>query len=78
MRVNTLWIWGVEDKGRGKSNEKKRIEKRFVTSGGTHEFEGIYNAATGKRCLLFKNRSQVILKKYHLKTIFSTTLFKQH
>ena len=78
MRVNTLWIRVVEDEGRGKSNEKKRIEKRFVTLGGTHEFEGIYSATIGKRCLLFKNRSQVIFKKYRLKTIFSTTLFKQH
>ena len=57
MKVNTLRIWCVEDEGNDRSDEKKRRERRFVTSGGTHGFKGIYSAATRKRCLLFKNRS---------------------
>ena len=62
MRVNTLRVRRVKDEGKGRFNEKKRRERRFVISGGTHGFEGIYDATTGKRCLLFENRSQVISK----------------
>ena len=62
MRVNTLRIRRVKDEGKGRFNEKKRRERRFVILGGTHGFEGIYDATTGKRCLLFRNRSQVISK----------------
>ena len=57
MKVNTLRIRCVEDEGNDRSDEKKRRKRRFVTSGGTHGFKGIYSAATRKRCLLFKNRS---------------------
>ena len=57
MKFNTLRIRCVEDEGNDRSDEKKRRKRRFVTSGGTHGFKGIYSAATRKRCLLFKNRS---------------------
>lgn len=73
MKVNALQIRRVEDEGRGRSSEKKRKERRLVTSGETHRFEGIYGAAIGKRCLLFKNKSQVISKG-----IVQKPYFQQH
>ena len=57
MSVNALRIRHVEDEDKGRPNEKKRRERRFVTSGGTHGFESIYGIATRKHFLLFKNRS---------------------
>ena len=62
MSVNALRIRRVEDEDKGTPNEKKRTEIRFVTSGGTHNFESIYRITTGKHFLLFKNKSQVISK----------------
>ena len=36
MSVNALRIRHVEDEDKGRPNEKKRRERRFVTSSGTH------------------------------------------
>ena len=57
MSVNALRIRHVEDEDKGRPNEKKRRERRFVTSSGTHGFESIYIIAIRKHFLFFKNRS---------------------
>ena len=60
--VNALWIQRVKDEGRGGSDEKKRRDRRFVTSSETHGIGKYLECCHWKCCLLFNNRSQVISK----------------
>ena len=53
----------VENEKWGWSNEKMRRGRSILSHQcGTHGFLSIFSSASGKRCLLFKNKSQVISK----------------